>query len=330
MSTTSGSATSGSGPPGRESPAPAIESFRGVSAERADGKGLVWRLRQPVVPFAKRALRAVGSVTASSRVTPDFLVIGAKRGGSTSLYRNLVATPGVLPLWPEVEDLKGTYFFDLFWARGESWYRGHFPTERARRRAAEERDGPVVVGEASPYYLHHPHAPARARAVAPNARIIAVLRDPVARAHSHYKERRKQQIEALDTFAEAVAAESGRLDGEFERMVADPDYVSWNHLNFGYVAQGRYLDAVRRWEEQFGQERVLVLRSEDLYADAAAVLNQVRSFLGLEPVRDLDAAHYNNTGNDPLPADLEANLRSALKDDVEALESHLGRDLHWL
>ena len=86
---------------------------RGTDPDQAEGKGLAWRLRRPVVPVAKAGLRAYGMATARGRVLPDFLVIGAKRGGSTSLYRNLVRTPGVLPLFPRRAQVKGTYFFDV-------------------------------------------------------------------------------------------------------------------------------------------------------------------------------------------------------------------------
>ena len=230
----------------------AIQDFRGDSAERHDGQGLAWRLRQPVVPAAKWALRRYGMATAASRGLPDFLVIGAKRGGSTSLYKNLARTPGVLPLFPVREQVKGTYYFDVHHDRGERWYRSHFPMVDDRRTGA-------VAGEASPYYLSHPWAAERAAALVPDARIVALLRDPVARAHSHYKERVKQGIEDLPSFAAAIAAEDDRLAGEVEHMLDDPTYVSWNHLNFGYLAQSDYATGLARWLDHYPADQVLVL-----------------------------------------------------------------------
>ena len=288
---------------------------RGVDPERGAGKGLAWKLRQPVVPALKAGLRAYGMVTAGSRVLPDFLVIGAKRGGSTSLYRNLLRTPGVLPLFPRAADIKGTYYFDVEHGRGERWYRSHFPTAR---RPGE------VVGEASPYYLSHPWAAARAARLVPEARIVAVLRDPVARAHSHYQERFRQGIETLSTFAEAVEAEPERLAGEVERMLEDPTYVSWNHLNFGYVAQSDYAAGLGRWLSVFPGDRVLVLRSEDLYADDAAVLARVRGFLGLEARRPAQTRQWNRTGSSDLDAGLARELADRLAPSVAVLSELLG------
>jgi hypothetical protein len=295
---------------------------RGVDPERGRDKGLAWRLRQPIVPIAKASLRAYGMATAGRRTLPDFLVIGAKRGGSTSLYRNLVRTPGVLPLFPRAADLKGTYWFDVEHARGERWYRSHFPTT-AQRRQGEAR-GPVAVGEASPYYLSHPHAAARAAALVPDARIVAVLREPVARAHSHYQERRRQGIETLPTFADAVEAEPARLAGEVERMLEDPTYVSWNHLNHGYLAQSDYATGLGRWLDRFPAGQVLVLRSEDLYADDAAVLAQVRGFLGLEAERPVETRQWNRTGSADLDPGLARELAERLAPSVAALEQRLG------
>ena len=288
---------------------------RGVDPERGQGKGLAWRLRQPVVPALKAGLRAYGLATAGSRVLPDFLVIGAKRGGSTSLYRNLVRTPGVLPLFPQAADIKGTYFFDVEYSRGERWYRSHFPTTRG----ADQR-----VGEASPYYLSHPHAATRAAGLVPGAKVVAVLRDPVARAHSHYQERARQGIETLLTFAAAVDAEADRLAGEVERMLEDPTYVSWNHLNFGYLAQSDYAAGLGRWLAAFPADQVLVLRSEDLYADDAAVLAQVRGFLGLESERPAETRQWNRTGSSDLDPGLARELTDRLAPSVAALSELLG------
>jgi hypothetical protein len=291
-----------------------VQDFRGQSAERQAGGGLAWRLRQPVVPAAKWALRRYGMATAGRRVLPDFLVIGAKRGGSTSLYRNLARTPGVLPLFPAREQVKGTYYFDVFFDRGERWYRSHFPTEAQRRPG-------TVAGEASPYYLSHPWAASRASALVPEARIVALLRDPVLRAHSHYKERVKQGIETLPTFEAAVDAEERRLAGEVERMQEDPTYVSWNHLNFGYLAQSDYATGLGRWLAHFPADQVLVLASEDFYAAEGETLDRVRAHLGLPPVGLGEAEHYNDTGASSVDPALEADLRSRLAPSIDVWTS---------
>ena len=92
----------------------------------------------------------------------------------------------------------------------------------------------------------------------------------------------KQGVETLDTFEAALDAEPDRIAGEVERMERDPSYVSWNHLNFAYTDQSLYAASLERWFEQWPREQMLVLRSEDLYADPAAVLERSRAALGLD------------------------------------------------
>lgn len=303
--------------------------YRGDLSSRGAGRGWTWKARQPFVPAMKAALRGFGMATVGVRPGPDFLLIGAKRGGSTSIYRNLVATPGVVGLFPGPADIKGTYYFDVEYHRGATWYRSHFASRRVRAGSPDEDGSPAICGEASPYYLSHPHAPARAAAFAPEARIIVALRDPVERAHSHYVERVRQGIETKPTFAEAIAAEPERLAGEWERMIADPAYVSADHLNFGYLAQSEYDASLGRWLAAFGDAQVLVVRSEDFYADERRALAEVRAFLGLAVVELPDPRHFNATTAAPLDDGLRSELQDRLRPSVDALQGRLGRDFGW-
>ena len=105
---------------------------------------------------------------------PNFLVIGAQRGGTTLLHR-------VLDRHPEVyvpQRRKEVHFFDWYYDRGADWYAGFFPCEQADEYRA--------VGEVTPDYLFDPHAPGRIRAVLPHCRFVASLRDPIQRAFSWY------------------------------------------------------------------------------------------------------------------------------------------------
>src|SRR6185369_6347506 len=98
---------------------------------------------------------------------PTFLVAGAQRCGTTSLFRALAGHPAVVgPVrYPEV------HYFDLSHAKGNAWYARHFPT-MAAVRAREGRVGePVQVGESTPYYLFHPLAPARMAAALPGVKV---------------------------------------------------------------------------------------------------------------------------------------------------------------
>jgi len=297
--------------------------YRGARSDLPEQPSLIWRLRQPIVPVAKAALRVAGTVTAGQRVLPDYLIIGGKRTGSTTLARNLHRCDDVLSLFPAREDIKGTYFFDVHFGRGPDWYRSHFPTGREVTKRRADVDRPVVVGEASPYYLQHPHAAERAAALVPAAKIVCVVRDPIERAYSHYRERVRQRIETLDSFEAALDAEPERLAGAVERMVAEPDHVSLAHLNFGYVAQSIYAPAIARWLDAFGSKQVLLLRSEELFDRPGPVLHRVRRFLGLDEVAIDQPVHYTAFPGAPLSAELRARLDDYFAEDRRQVDDLL-------
>ena len=133
------------------------------------------RSQHPVVRLGRDGIRAWGQATARWRSDPEFLVIGAKRGGSTSFYYDLARHPQIAPLFPRPDHLpkaeltKGVHYFDVQYDRGARWYRSHLPSTLARRRLAARSGDPVVTGEASPYYLFHPAAAQRAAALVPHA-----------------------------------------------------------------------------------------------------------------------------------------------------------------
>ncbi|MCP3989056.1 MAG: sulfotransferase domain-containing protein [Actinomycetia bacterium] len=277
---------------------------------------------------ALTTIRTFGQLTAGLRALPDYLIIGTKRGGTTSLARWLLEHPEVRSLYPARETRKGTYYFDVNYGRGQGWYQSHFPT-RIGHRLAERRHGrPLLLGEATPYYLHHPHAPMRARQLVPGAKIIALLRHPVDRAHGHWAERSRQGVETLD-FEQALEAEPRRLAGEEERMLADPSYVSFAHQHYSYVEQSRYTGGLSRWMTAYPRHQLLVLRSEDLYAEPQAVYEVVLEFLGLRSHRPEELSGWNRVAKDNLDPILRQQLFDELAPDVTAVAELLDRDMGW-
>lgn len=276
---------------------------------------------------ARHGVRAVGAATAAHRPGPDLLVVGAKRGGTTSLWRYLQEHPGVLPLFPAAEHLKGLYYFTDHHRLGERWYRSHFASAPWRARRAAQLGHPTVSAEASPYYLFHPLAPERARASVPDATVVVLLRDPVERAFSHWKERRRH-TETLG-FAEALAAEDRRTAGEEARLVADPGAVSAAHRHQTYVAQGRYAPMLRRWFDAFPREQVEVLVAEEFFAAPGPAVGRLTARLGLPPRPLLDAEAHNAAPSADMDPGIRRELRERFRPDVAELADLLGRPLPW-
>jgi hypothetical protein len=140
----------------------------------------------------------------------------------------------------------------------------------------------MLTGEATPYALFHPLAARRLREIAPEAKLIVLLRDPVNRAYSHYLLERTRGDEPLE-FSAALDAEPRRLQDEEPRLCREPAYRSEAHKHFSYTARGIYAPQLERWFESFPREQFLLVRSEDLYQRTAGTYAEVTGFLGIDP-----------------------------------------------
>jgi hypothetical protein len=220
------------------------------------------------------------------RVT--FVIAGAQKGGTTALFDYLAEMADVA-----VSNLKETHFFDdktLDWGRPDyARYHAHFPDPHGR-----------PCGEATPIYLYWPNALERIAAYNPAMKVVLVLRDPVARAWSHWRMEYARGAER-NPFAWCVR------QGRMRLFEAEP----WGfHREFSYVERGYYGEQVARLLALFPRDQVLVLRSETLRRDPAAVLGQVREFLGLAPgapppPRESHVGQEMDYGSELTPEDVE-------------------------
>ena len=262
---------------------------------------------------ARNAIWAFGKATARLRPLPDFLIVGAQKAGTTALYSYLRRHPHVTgPAWKEVS------YFDRHFARGEAWYRGNFPLRRAGS----------VVGEASPSYLFHPEAAERVAMLLPDVRVIALLRDPIDRAYSHYQHEVALGREAL-TFEEALEREDERLRGEVERMLEDPRYFSHAWWNYTYRSRGLYAEQLERWFAAVPRDRVLVLESSELGDRPAETYSRVLEFLGAPPHELDDFPRVFEREYEPMREETRATLAAFYAGPNRRLSELLGRDLAW-
>jgi Sulfotransferase domain len=274
--------------------------------------------RLEILKSPARRLRATyRELTGPLRGLPSALIIGAQKGGTTSLFNYLVQHPEVRsPLGKEI------HYFDLNYARGLTWYRGRFPYSHRLR-------GTTLTIDASPYYLVHPMVPARVRELLPDAKLIALLRNPIDRALSHYQHERRAGREPL-SFAEAIAREPERLAGELERLRDDPEYYSFSHHRHSYLLRGRYVQHLRLWEEFFPRSQMLILQSEQLFRDPAGTTQQVYDFLGLpshwlKRYKTFLQGRYERD----LPSELRAILAAHFEPHNRELYQWLGEEFDW-
>lgn len=270
---------------------------------------------------AKKALRAYGVASSRLRRLPDFMIIGGKRCGTTSLHNYLVEHPRVAPLFPAPQKIKGVHYFDSNFHRGRAWYRSHFATYLTATPLARR-----TIGEASPYYLFHPHAAGRARDLVPSVRLIVLLRNPVDRAYSHYRERCRHGVETL-SFEEAIEREEERLQGEEERMLLDASYYSFNHEHLSYLAQGYYARSLARWTGLFDHGQFLLLPSEDFFRDPRITYKKVLDFLGLSAFTPPSFDRYNFHPGSAMHAATRERLIQHVRPWNEELAEMVGFDL---
>jgi hypothetical protein len=250
----------------------------GALQVRRGGRRFKGILRE--LSFALR--RQIRQAATSNRLLPAFVIIGAQKGGTSSLYHYLGQHPHIAPALD-----KEVHFFDHHFARGMDWYRANFATSWYRDCSKRWYGHDIITGEASPYYLFYPHASERIASTLPTVKLIAMLRHPVNRAFSHYYHQVEAGRERL-SFEDACRAEPERLDGEINKIMQNPCYESFNHTHFSYLSRGIYVDQLQAYKRHFPDEQMLILNSERFFADPAAGTRQVIKFLGLPDVQIRD------------------------------------------
>jgi Sulfotransferase domain len=223
-----------------------------------------------------RSIRRLTSLTNAAkrkatnqrRALPDFIIIGAMKSGTTSLYEYLLAHPSVIGA-----ARKEVHYFDWGYREPLAKYRASFPLEAT----LEERG--AITGEATPSYLLFPGTAERIHQVLPDVRLIALLREPCARAFAHYEMAVEMGREQL-SFREAIEQEEDRLAASWKLLDAgdDPEPA---FRDLSYVERGQYGPQLAPWLERFGDDHVLAVDFRELEADPSALYEKVLRFLGL-------------------------------------------------
>jgi hypothetical protein len=201
-----------------------------------------------VSPPARRAAHAVsvtaGRLTSRVRMLPAFLIVGAQRCGTTSMYRTLSQHPAVVKAVLH----KGVHYFDLNYGHPLGWYRAHFPLT-ARAAQATPASQTAVTFESSPYYLFHPLAAGRIAADLPAVKLLVLVREAeriaaepgyLSFSHQHHAyTARGQYVEQLERLESLVGRDRVHVvdSGDF---FAQPEAAYDGVLDFLGLHRGEY------------------------------------------------------------------------------------------
>ena len=209
----------------------------------------------------------------STRRLPDFLVVGAAKAGTTSLYYYLREHPGVFlpkvkePNFFALEGLTANFRDPSSPRSVNAWSVTGFDDYGALFAAAKPEQ---ASGECSPFYLYSDRAPRIIKKYVPQIRLVAVLRNPIDRAFSSFMYFRNNGLEPLESFHAALDEEERRMEHGW--------FFIWH-----YKSAGLYHDQLRRYFDCFGREQILILFHEDLLTDPLRTIQRVYEFIGVDP-----------------------------------------------
>jgi hypothetical protein len=186
----------------------------------------------------------------------------------------------------------------------------------------------LITGEATPYYIYHPHVPHRIAKRLPNAKIIMMLRSPVDRAYSHFLHNRKLNVEPL-SFEEAIEKEAERLEGELENMMNDHNYYSYKHQMYSYLDRGLYIGQVKNWMKRFSKDQVLIIKSEEFFQNPSCIFRKTLDFLNLPRFELREYRKYNASDSTPMCPHTREYLVDYFSPSNQALYEYLNMDLDW-
>lgn len=285
--------------------------------------------------FYYRVRRQVGAYTRYVRLSgdgmahalPDFLIVGAMKCGTSSLFHYLCQHPGFLP--PTHKEIQ--YFTSpRFHRLGEAWYRSHFPTTAALDAHSKTLGYRAITGEATPAMIVKNY-PANAAQLVPDAKLIMILRDPVERAYSHYHHTQRNWRREPLSFWEALQAEPQRTAA----TSADNDLWSSardlrNLKRFSYIQRGKYIDQIEHWLRYYPREQLHIVNYARLQQAPGEVCSEVTDFLGL-PRHELSDFGVHNKGSYTEP--METRCRDFLIEEFRPcnrrLFDFLGEDWQW-
>ncbi len=266
--------------------------------------------------FIKRNFRYF---TSSIRILPSFIIVGAVRCGTTSLYYDICEHSCVLPAsYDEIG------FFDSNYELGINWYKSMFPT-KFKMKKIESKTGICITGEDTPFYFWDKKSIERIKKDIPKIKLIILLRNPIDRAYSNYHLGVRLGSESL-SFEDSIKK-------EIELLEKNNDFESDKIEKFlrprSYIAKGLYYQQIKNWFDIFSKDQILILNTENLSVNPHQTLKQIFNFLNL-PNEKIQNIQNRKVGNyQKMNENTREYLKKLFQPHNEKLFKILGREFEW-
>ena len=258
-------------------------------------------------------------ITSPVRILPSFIIVGAVRCGTTSLYYNICEHSCILPAsYDEIG------YFDSNYELGINWYKSMFPT-KFKKENIKSKTGICITGEDTPFYFWDKKAIQRIKKDIPKVKLIILLRNPVDRAYSNYHLGVRLGSESL-TFEESIKKEIKLLE---KNKDIDSDNIDKFLRPRSYIAKGLYYHQIKDWFKEFSKEQILVLSTENLAKNPKQTLNKIFDFLGL-PNEEIKKIHRKKIGEyKKMGNETREKLKKVFEPHNEELFNFLGEKFEW-
>ncbi len=255
------------------------------------------------------------ALTGSLRVLPNFIIIGAMKSGTTSLYKYMSEHPCILPAsYDEIG------FFDSNFHLGFNWYRSMFPRKK-QMQMVKENKGISLTGEDTPFYFWNIESRDRIKKYLPKIKLIVILRNPVDRAFSEFNN--KIRNEELDVNFETYVKK------EIQELMDDPIDISKFSHSSSIISRGIYVTQLEMWYELFPRNQILILNTNDLMNKSNKIQESICNFLNLPKFYSNQVFFEKRSKYEKMKSDTRSRLEEFYKPYNESLYKLIGKRFDW-
>lgn len=273
--------------------------------------------------IARKTIDVYSNILGPFHILPNFVIIGAPRSGTSSLYYYLTQHPSIFSC-----KIKEPNYFAMYYDRSLNWYKTFFPTIWSKFEFEKKQKTKFLTGEASTQYYWYPHVAKRVKKVLPNIKLIMLMRNPIDRSFSQYQMEVQHGHEKL-SFEEAIKNEKNRTENEHKKMLTDESYFSPKYTMYAYIEKSLYINYVKNWLKFFSKENFLFIQSETFYKQPLTIVNKIFEFLEL-PIMSVDTSKILKKYTiQTINPETRKRLAEYFKPFNEKLYSLIGENFHW-